>query len=166
MSVTAQGVVQGPDGKSRCWWATGGAPEYIAYHDQVWGRPMRDETKLFETLTLESFQSGLSWITILRKQENFRSAFDGWELERVASYGQADFDRLMADASIVRNGPRSRRRSPTRRPCKPCTPTARPSPTCSGRSHRSFVFIGPTTAYSLMQGAGLVNDHLAGCDFR
>ena len=69
MSVTAQGVVQGPDGKSRCWWATGGAPEYIAYHDQVWGRPMRDETKLFETLTLESFQSGLSWITILRKQE-------------------------------------------------------------------------------------------------
>src|SRR3954447_19141450 len=95
-------LVRGEDGKERCWWGAS-SPEYIAYHDEVWGRPMHGERELFEMLTLESFQSGLSWITILRKQDAFRSAFSGWDLEAVAGYGKRDFERLMADAAIVRN---------------------------------------------------------------
>ncbi len=192
----ALGVVPGPDGKSRCWWATGGAPEYIAYHDRVWGRPMRDEAQLFEMLTLESFQSGLSWITILRKQENFRAAFDGWDIERIASYGQADHDRLMADAGIVRNRAKIEAAianaqavcalhsegetltdllwtfAPEPSSSAPASGAELPSATAESKAmakelkRRGFRFVGPTTAYSLMQAAGLVNDHLAGCSFR
>jgi DNA-3-methyladenine glycosylase I len=195
--VTAPGVVQGPDGKSRCWWAVGGAPESLAYHDEVWGRPMRDETDLFEMLTLESFQSGLSWITILRKQENFRSAFDGWKIERIASYGSADVERLMADASIVRNRAKIDATianaqavralhdhdesltellwsfAPSESLAKaPASADDLPSATAESKAmakelkRRAFRFVGPTTAYSLMQAAGLVNDHLATCSFR
>jgi DNA-3-methyladenine glycosylase I len=190
------GVVPGTDGKARCWWATGGAPEYTAYHDRVWGRPMCDGAQLFEMLTLESFQSGLSWITILRKQENFRAAFDGWDVERIASYGRADRDRLMADAGIVRNrakieaaiaNARAVRAlhsegesladllwafAPERRPSAPASGADLPAATPESKAmakelkRRGFRFVGPTTAYSLMQAAGLVNDHLAGCSFR
>ena len=92
----------GPDGRIRCWWCLG-APEYVAYHDEEWGRPSRDETHLFELLTLEAFQSGLSWLTILRKREGFRAAFDGWDVERVAAYGDRDVERLLGDAAIVRH---------------------------------------------------------------
>jgi DNA-3-methyladenine glycosylase I len=92
----------GDDGRPRCWWGTGD-PLYVDYHDHEWGRPLRDEVKLFELLTLEAFQSGLSWITILRKRPGFRAAFDGFAPEVVAGYGDAEVARLMADATIVRN---------------------------------------------------------------
>jgi DNA-3-methyladenine glycosylase I len=95
------GTVEGPDGKRRCPWGT--SAEYLAYHDEEWGRPVRGETALFERFTLEAFQSGLSWLTILRKREGFRSAFDGFDADAVARYGDADAARLLADAGIVRN---------------------------------------------------------------
>jgi DNA-3-methyladenine glycosylase I len=102
--VVAQstGIEPGPDGKPRCWWSLG-TEDYLAYHDEEWGRPLHGESQLFERLTLEAFQSGLSWLTILRKRENFRAAFDRFEIERVAAYDRRDFDRLLADAGIIRN---------------------------------------------------------------
>ena len=96
------GVETGPDGKPRCPWALS-TPDYIDYHDSEWGRPLHGETELFERLTLEAFQSGLSWLTILRKRENFRQAFDGFDIDKVAAYGAKDTKRLMEDAGIVRN---------------------------------------------------------------
>jgi DNA-3-methyladenine glycosylase I len=96
------GISAGPDGKARCFWALG-AEEYLDYHDWEWGRPLHGEVELYERLTLEAFQSGLSWLTILRKRENFRRAFDGFEIDRVAAYGEKDVARLLADAGIVRN---------------------------------------------------------------
>jgi DNA-3-methyladenine glycosylase I len=95
-------VVPGPDGKPRCWWALS-APDYVSYHDDEWGRPLHGEAELFERLTLEAFQSGLSWLTILRKRENFRRAFDGFDIDRVAEYGDGEIDRLLGDAGIIRN---------------------------------------------------------------
>src|SRR5262249_30121649 len=91
-----------PDGRPPCFWALS-APEYVDYHEREWGRPLHDEVGLYERLVLEAFQSGLSWLTILRKRENFRRAFDGFEFEQVADYGDADLARLLDDASIVRN---------------------------------------------------------------
>ena len=102
MTGRSSGVDVGPDGRTRCWWCLGG-PEYLDYHDTEWGRPSRDETHLFELLTLEAFQSGLSWLTILRKREGFRSAFEGWDVERIAAYGDRDVARLLGDAGIVRH---------------------------------------------------------------
>ena len=98
----ATGVEPGPDGKPRCWWSLG-TEDYLSYHDQEWGRPLHGESELFERLTLEAFQSGLSWLTILRKRENFRAAFDGFEIERVAAYRMREVDRLLGDAGIIRN---------------------------------------------------------------
>ena len=95
-------LVVGEDGRARCFWA-GSAPEYIAYHDEEWGRPVRDDHGLYERMTLEAFQSGLAWITILRKREGFRKAFAGFDIDAVAAFGEDDFARLMADAGIVRN---------------------------------------------------------------
>jgi DNA-3-methyladenine glycosylase I len=102
MDVATKGVEPGPDGKPRCWWCLG-SEDYLAYHDEEWGRPLHGETELFERLTLEGFQSGLSWLTILRKRENFRRAFDGFDIERIAAYGNKERKRLLADAGIVRN---------------------------------------------------------------
>jgi DNA-3-methyladenine glycosylase I len=102
VSDATTAVEAGPDGVKRCWWCLG-APDLIAYHDSEWGRPLHGENELYERLTLEAFQSGLSWLTILRKRENFRRAFDGFDPERVAEYGAKDVKRLMADAGIVRN---------------------------------------------------------------
>ena len=96
------GVEKGPDGKPRCPWGLS-TPDYVDYHDSEWGRPLHGESELFERLTLEAFQSGLSWLTILRKRENFRKAFDGFDIDRVAAYGAKEKKRLMADAGIVRN---------------------------------------------------------------
>ena len=101
MSVST-GVEKGPDGKPRCGWALS-APDYLGYHDEEWGHPLHGESELFERLTLEAFQSGLSWLTILRKRDNFRRAFGDFEVEKVAAYGDADVERLMGDAGIVRN---------------------------------------------------------------
>ena len=96
------GLGEGSDGRLRCSWGLS-APDYVAYHDEEWGRPVTDDRGIYEKLTLEAFQSGLSWLTILRKRDNFRAAFDGFDFERVAAYGDGDVERLMADAGIVRN---------------------------------------------------------------
>jgi DNA-3-methyladenine glycosylase I len=102
VSEAGRGPVAGPDGRPRCPWSLSAA-EYVAYHDDEWGRPVRDDRGIFERLCLEAFQSGLSWLTILRKRENFRAAFDGFSIEAVAAYGPDDVARLLADAGIVRN---------------------------------------------------------------
>jgi DNA-3-methyladenine glycosylase I len=96
------GLVTGPDGLARCGWGTS-TPDYLAYHDQEWGRPVRGESALYERFTLEAFQSGLSWLTILRKREGFRAAFAGFDAEQVARFGEPDVARLLADPGIVRN---------------------------------------------------------------
>ena len=172
----------------RCWWAAS-APEYIAYHDEEWGRPVHDDRALFEKLSLEAFQSGLSWLTILRKREHFRAAFARFDIEQVAAFGEADVERLLEDAGIVRNRskieatianaraalqvevglgellwsfappPRPRPRSAAE------VPASTPESTAMARElkRRGFRFVGPTTAYALMQACGLVDDHLEGC---
>ncbi len=98
----AAGLSEGPDGRVRCWWP-GERPDYLAYHDEEWGRPVAHEARLFEKLCLEGFQSGLSWLTILRKRENFRRAFADFDIEAVAAFGEADVGRLLEDAGIVRH---------------------------------------------------------------
>jgi len=98
----APGLIAGPDGRPRCFWH-GNLPDYLHYHDHEWGLPVADDRRLFEKLCLEGFQSGLSWLTILRKRDNFRAAFDGFDFERVARFGEADVARLLADAGIVRH---------------------------------------------------------------
>jgi DNA-3-methyladenine glycosylase I len=102
VNAQEKGVEPGPDGRPRCWWCLG-TEELLAYHDDEWGRPLHGERELFERITLEGFQSGLSWLTILRKRENFRRAFDGFDVERVAGYGKREIERLLSDAGIVRN---------------------------------------------------------------
>jgi DNA-3-methyladenine glycosylase I len=183
-------IAIGADGRPRCGWA--GATEiYLAYHDDEWGVPQHDEVRLFEKLCLEAFQSGLSWLTILRKRESFRSAFAGFVPEKVAAFGPADVERLLADTGIVRNRAKieaaianaaaalelpdglsallwSFAPDPAGRP-RPrsfaeLTPTS-PESTAMAKDlrRRGFKFVGPTTAYALMQACGLVDDHLAGC---
>jgi DNA-3-methyladenine glycosylase I len=179
----------GPDGLARCGWA-GSAPEYLAYHDTEWGQPIREDAALYERLTLEAFQSGLSWITILRKRPAFRAAFDGFSIDKVAGYGPAEIDRLMNDAGIVRNrakveaaianaraaldlpaglaallwsfAPPPRKKRPKNGSGVPAT-TPESIAMAKDLKKRGFRFVGPTTAYALMQAAGLVDDHLAGC---
>lgn len=174
-----------------CAWATS-APEYIAYHDLEWGRPIRDDQGLYERLCLEAFQSGLSWITILRKREGFRAAFDGFALEKVAGYGPSDVERLLADPGIVRNRKKIEATIANARAAldlpsglaeliwsyvdlsapAPKVMADVPAQTESSRSmakelkKKGFRFVGPTTAYALMQACGLVNDHLETCPAR
>jgi DNA-3-methyladenine glycosylase I len=185
----------GPDGEPRCRWATA-APEYVGYHDDEWGRPVRDDRGLYEKLSLEAFQSGLSWLTILRKREAFRAAFAGFEIERVAAFGSGDTERLLADAGIVRNrakieatiaNARAARElqtsggslaeliwsfAPALNRGAPRTFADVPSKTAESQAlarelkRRGFRFVGPTTAYALMQACGLVNDHLVECAVR
>ena len=102
MSRLSKGLVRGDDGVARCWWGAS-APDYTAYHDEEWGRPVRDDGRLFEKICLEGFQSGLSWLTILRKRENFRKAFAGFDYHRVARFNQRSVERLLNDAGIVRH---------------------------------------------------------------
>src|SRR5205085_1074601 len=102
MPTPESALATGPDGRRRCWWGAG-SPEYAAYHDEEWGRPVVDDDGLFERLCLEGFQSGLSWLTILRKRESFRAAFAGFRIEEVARFGKRDVNRLLGDAGIVRN---------------------------------------------------------------
>jgi DNA-3-methyladenine glycosylase I len=183
-------ITIGADGRARCGWA--GATEiYLAYHDDEWGVPQHDEVRLFEKLCLEAFQSGLSWLTILRKRESFRSAFAGFVPEKVAAFGPADVERLLADTGIVRNRAKidatianaraalelpgglspllwSFAPDPATRP-RPrsfaeLTPTS-PESTAMAKDlrKRGFRFVGPTTAYALMEACGLVDDHLVDC---
>ncbi len=190
----AEGLVTGDDGISRCGWVTD-APDYVAYHDDEWGRTVHGESALYERVSLEAFQSGLSWLTILRKRESFRAAFDGFDPERVARYGDAERERLLADAGIVRNRAKvdatisnakavlamrdsveggldalvwSFAPDPVRRPA-PRTladlPPTSPESVALAKAlkRHGFVFVGPTTAYAMMQSCGLVDDHLVGC---
>ncbi|WP_033343630.1 DNA-3-methyladenine glycosylase I [Catenuloplanes japonicus] len=181
-------LVMGEDGLARCMWGAS-TPDYALYHDGEWGRPVRGDDALFERLTLEAFQSGLSWLTILRKRPAFRTAFAGFSIARVAEFGPADEARLMADAGIVRNRMKIEAAlanaraaldlpeglsallwsfAPPARP-RPATfaevPAVTPESTAMAKAlkKRGFRFVGPTTAYALMQATGMVNDHLRGC---
>jgi DNA-3-methyladenine glycosylase I len=180
------GLAEGPDGRPRCRWAVS-APEYIAYHDEEWGRPVRTDQGLYERLCLEAFQSGLSFITILRKREGFRAAFRDFEIARVAEFGPGDVERLMNDAGIVRNRAKIEAAIANARaaasldltellwsfapPPRPARlkhneiPSLTPESKAMARElkKRGFKFVGPTTAYALMQACGLVDDHVAGC---
>jgi DNA-3-methyladenine glycosylase I len=183
-------ITIGADGRPRCGWA-GATAIYLAYHDDEWGVPQRDEVPLFEKLCLEAFQSGLSWLTILRKRDAFRAAFAGFVPEKVARFGPADVERLMADTGIVRNrakvaaaisnaratlelpdglpallwsfapDPASRPRPRSFAEVPPTTPES--TAMAKDLRRRGFRFVGPTTAYALMQACGLVDDHLADC---
>ena len=182
-------LVVGADGLARCGWCVS-TPEYVAYHDDEWGRPVRDDQRLFEKMSLEAFQSGLSWLTILRKRENFRAAFDDFDLEKVAAYGEADIERLLGDTGIVRNRAKIEATihnarlaadlpvplnellwsfAPAPRPARLRSfaefqaATAESKAMAKDLKKRGFRFVGPTTAYALMQSMGMVDDHLAGC---
>lgn len=183
------------DGLVRCPWADirlkADSQLYRDYHDREWGRPLRGGVALFERLSLEAFQSGLSWLIILRKRENFRRAFSGFEIEKVARYSDDDVARLMADDGIVRNrakieaaianacaatdlgGPDALSEllwsfAPPPRP-RPADPSEIPAATAESRAmaremkRHGFRFVGPTTAYALMQATGMVDDHLRTC---
>ncbi|MGH8933225.1 MAG: DNA-3-methyladenine glycosylase I [Egibacteraceae bacterium] len=179
---------------TRCWWS-GTDPLYVAYHDEEWGRPVHDDQRLFEKLSLEGFQAGLSWLTILRKRPAFRAAFAGFDIEAVARFAEPEVTRLLADPGIVRN--RAKIEATVRNaratldliaeagsfasfvwsfqpPPKPAprTPDDIPTSTLESKAlakalkSHGFRFVGPTTVYAFMQAMGLVNDHLEGCPAR
>ena len=182
----------GVDGVTRCWWC-GDDPLYVRYHDDEWGHPVTNDVRLFEKFCLEGFQSGLAWITILRKRENFRSAFAGFELQAVAGFGEGDVQRLLADAGIVRHRGKiestinnAQRALVMRddfgslyeyvarfRPARPARLTVHSelAATCpesvamsKDLKRRGWTFVGPTTMYAFMQAMGLINDHIEGCE--
>lgn len=185
------GVVTDEDGNSRCWWG-GSSSEYIPYHDLEWGRPVTDDHRLFEKLCLEGFQSGLSWLTILRKRPAFRIAFAGFDPTVVANFGEVEVARLLGNAAIVRHQGKIRSvinnaRMATKMiaeegslaawvwsyadpPAPPPVDVPATTPTsvrlAADLKERGFSFVGPTTVYAFMQAMGLVNDHLAACHVR
>ena len=180
-------------GRSRCWWP-GNAVDYVAYHDDEWGRPVVDDRRLLEKLALEGFQSGLSWITILRKRENFRRAFAGFDSAAVAQFGEEDIARLLGDAGIVRHRGKIEATINNAQRCVDLVdefgslaayiwtfepdrddtidPLPLPSQTPASvrlskdLKRRGWRFVGPTTVYAFMQAMGLVNDHVLGCEWR
>jgi DNA-3-methyladenine glycosylase I len=184
-------LLPGPDGRSRCWWAVS-SPEYIGYHDEEWGRPVRDDDALYERLCLEGFQSGLSWLTILRKREAFRLAFANFQIDAVAQFRETDVARLLANAGIVRHRGKIEAAIANARAAAAMrgageslaelmwsfAPPPRPRPQGRGElpsttpeatalarelKRRGFRFVGPTTAYAAMQACGLVDDHVQDC---
>ena len=189
------GVVKGTDGVRRCAWGAS-TPDYAVYHDDEWGRPVVDDTRLYEKLCLEGFQSGLSWLTILRKRENFRAAFKGFDVARVARFTEKDVQRLLQDAGIVRHRGKieatianaratlvaqeeygslaalvwsfePKGRRKAPRAFGDIPATMPESKACSkALLGLGFRFVGPTTVYAAMQSLGIVNDHLVGCDAR
>ena len=188
--MSAEGLITDETGVTRCSWAAS-TSEYMAYHDEEWGVPVHGETGLYERLTLEGFQSGLSWLTILRKRESFRAAFVGFDPEAVAGFGEADYERLMSDTTIVRNRLKIRAaianaqavvrlrdsagldqlvwsfapagHQQPRTPADVQSTSADSIALAKALKHNGFVFVGPTTMYATMQACGLVDDHLAGC---
>jgi DNA-3-methyladenine glycosylase I len=187
----ADGLAPGPDGRPRCWWGTS-TPDYVVYHDTEWGRPVRAEDAVYERLVLEGFQSGLSWLTILRKREHFRAAFAGFEIEAVARFGPDDVERLVQDAGIIRHRGKieaaignakaaaalhaegeslsellwSHAPAPREAPRTPADiPAQTPESKALSKALKAqgFRFVGPTTLYAAMQACGVVDDHLAGC---
>ena len=185
-------VMTGVDGRVRCWWP-GEDEGYVAYHDREWGRPVIDDNRLFEKLCLEGFQSGLSWLTILRKRDNFRAAFSGFDIAAVAAFGPGDVERLLDDAGIVRhrgkiasavnNAGRALEAieefgslaayiwgwEPAPGAAPPTIMEELPASTpesgalAKDLKRRHWSFVGPTTVYAFMQSMGLVNDHIDGC---
>ncbi len=182
-------VLSAPDGQPRCRWCLA-TPAYLAYHDTEWGFPVADDRRLFEKLSLEAFQSGLSWRTILEKRENFRAAFANFEIAQVARFDEHDVARLLADAGIVRHRGKieavihnarcaqelvAQAGSLAAFVWRHAPPPARPSPDVGAATSpesvalakalkkRGWAFVGPTTVYAFMQSMGLVNDHAEGC---
>lgn len=175
----------GPDGLARCAWALS-TPDYSTYHDQEWGRPVRGDDLLFERMSLEAFQSGLSWLIILRKRPAFRKAFKNFSIPKVAAFSTKDIDRLLADEGIVRNRSKIEATianaraalaldvpltellwsfAPPKRPRGNAIPATTPESVAMAKALRKcgFRFVGPTTAYALMQATGMVDDHVEGC---
>lgn len=192
--MSRPGLIVGDDGRARCAWV-GDDAEYRRYHDEEWGTPLHGDQRVFEKISLEGFQAGLSWITILRRRPGFREAFDGFDIAAVAAYDDADVERLMADTRIIRNRAKvlatignarvtrdliaddpgtldrlvwSFAPDPVERP-RPQTwgdvPAVTPESTALSTALKKlgFRFVGATTMYALMQSAGMVDDHLAGC---
>ncbi|WP_149084342.1 MULTISPECIES: DNA-3-methyladenine glycosylase I [Microbacterium] len=183
-------LLTGPDGRVRCAWV-GDDAEYRRYHDEEWGTPLHGDRALFEKMALEGFQAGLSWITILRKRPRFREVFAGFEPERVAAFDEGDVERLMTDTGIIRNRAKILATignarivqeladgeldalmwsfAPEPTGVRPATfadvPAVTPESTALSKElrRRGFRFVGPTTMYALMQSAGMVDDHIAGC---
>jgi DNA-3-methyladenine glycosylase I len=195
LAAPGSSLAEGADGRARCGWVRAD-PDYIAYHDREWGTPLHGDQPLFEKLSLEGFQAGLSWITILRRRPGFREAFDGFDVPTIAGYDDADVERLMGDERIIRNrakiaatisnarvtleltrddpgaldrimwgfAPEKPRRG--RRPRNYGEiPAVTPESEAMSKELRAlgYKFVGPTTMYALMQSAGMVDDHLAGC---
>jgi DNA-3-methyladenine glycosylase I len=185
-------TILGADGHARCRWS-GAAPEFLSYHDTEWGFPVSDDRRLFEKLSLEAFQSGLSWRTILAKRENFRAAFRDFDVDRIARFTQRDVDRLLADTGIVRhrgkieavinNARRARelaaregslaaflwRYEPDAKQLgKPQTASTSPASIALSKDlkKQGWSFVGPTTVYAFMQAMGLINDHAEKCVIR
>ena len=180
----------GPDGQPRCAWAKA-APEFLDYHDNEWGYPVADDQRLFEKICLESFQSGLSWLTILRKRENFRTAFCNFDFNKMAAFSDEDVERLLQDTSIIRHRGKIEAVINNARRAQdlvasegsfaayvwryePDTPPAPQTASTSAESiamskdlkKRGWKFVGPTTVFAFMQAMGLINDHAEGCAFR
>ncbi|MFN3700584.1 MAG: DNA-3-methyladenine glycosylase I [Alphaproteobacteria bacterium] len=188
------GLIAGADGLTRCWWC-GDDPLYVRYHDEEWGRVVTKDFRLFEKICLEGFQAGLSWITILRKRENFRAAFDGFDFNKVCLYTQKDVERLLQNEGIIRhrgkieatinNAARAQElvvefgsllayfqqfKPQTQSKPKSRADIAAQTPESQKLSKdlkkRGWKFVGATTCYAFMQAMGMVNDHIQGCHIR
>ncbi|MGB7180770.1 MAG: DNA-3-methyladenine glycosylase I [Burkholderiaceae bacterium] len=185
-------TIPGPDGKPRCQWCAS-APEFLNYHDNEWGYPVADDIRLFEKICLESFQSGLSWRTILAKRENFRQAFVGFDYQKVAQYSQRDVNRLLTNEGIIRHrGKIEATINNAARACEladekgslaayfwqyepavedlgaPQSVSTSPASIALSKElkKRGWKFVGPTTVFAFMQAMGLINDHAIGCSMR
>lgn len=187
-------ITVGEDGMARCPWGAS-TPEYLDYHDDEWGRPVGDDTTVYETLCLEGFQAGLSWLTVLRKRESFRQAFSGFDPTVVAGFDATDVERLVSDAGIIRHRGKIQAAITNARatlalrdsgrslgglvwhhePSAPPVPEGLgdvPNTTAEAKAlsaelrRHGFAFVGPTTVYAAMQALGVVNDHVVGCHWR
>ncbi|WP_437591366.1 DNA-3-methyladenine glycosylase I [Sorangium sp. So ce1000] len=185
-------TIVGPDGRARCRWS-GAAPEFIDYHDREWGFPVSDDRRLFEKLSLEGFQSGLSWRTVLAKRESFRSVFHGFDVDKIARFTGRDVERLLKDERIIRHRGKIeavihnarcarelveragslaafvwRYEPDAKRLAPPQTVSTSPESVALSKDLKKlgWKFVGPTTVYSFMQAMGLVNDHVEGCIIR
>lgn len=187
----SKGLIEGADGQQRCWWC-GDDELYVAYHDEEWGQPVTDDVRLFEKMSLEGFQAGLSWITILRKRENFRKAFAGFDFYKVAKFTEKDVERLLQDEGIIRHRGKieaainNAQRAievveefgsfatylwgfePAKQGVRVSSADvpgelAESKTLSKDLKKRGFKFVGPTTMYALMQAMGMVNDHVKGC---